>query len=271
MRGPVASGRYGCRIGSGALHAQPHLRRAGTSVRRDSQRQLRPHGSRLAGADAQEPRGPARLSQRSSTTAVGAVSIRWTEFWNFRKNMGSRAVMLTRPTAATSQPRPAISGERARARPMMRFPAQTPSSSIRTSMVCSHCGCGAVLFRDPTGMGRLQSMTRRSHIASKELHLGQISLECSRAGRRPWLWATRRVAPCELIPFTYFTSKELHLRQISLHECSRAGASAVALWATQRFAPVRGWRRVRARVGGRTRGCANDVPKTRGGSPLRGA
>jgi glutamate/tyrosine decarboxylase-like PLP-dependent enzyme len=38
-------------------------------------------------------------------------------------------------------------------------------------------------------------------------------------------------------PFTYFTSKELHLGQISL-ECSRAGASAVALWATQRLLPA---------------------------------
>jgi tyrosine decarboxylase/aspartate 1-decarboxylase len=37
-------------------------------------------------------------------------------------------------------------------------------------------------------------------------------------------------------PFTYFTSKELHLGEISL-ECSRAGASAVALWATQRLLP----------------------------------
>jgi glutamate/tyrosine decarboxylase-like PLP-dependent enzyme len=37
-------------------------------------------------------------------------------------------------------------------------------------------------------------------------------------------------------PYTYFTSKELHLGEISL-ECSRAGASAVALWATQRLLP----------------------------------
>jgi hypothetical protein len=37
-------------------------------------------------------------------------------------------------------------------------------------------------------------------------------------------------------PFTYFTSKDLHLGQISL-ECSRAGASAVALWATQKLLP----------------------------------
>ena len=39
-------------------------------------------------------------------------------------------------------------------------------------------------------------------------------------------------------PYTYFTSKELHLGEISL-ECSRAGAAAVALWATQRLMPLK--------------------------------
>jgi tyrosine decarboxylase / aspartate 1-decarboxylase len=38
-------------------------------------------------------------------------------------------------------------------------------------------------------------------------------------------------------PYTYFTSEELHLGEISL-ECSRAGASAVALWATQQLLPL---------------------------------
>ena len=38
-------------------------------------------------------------------------------------------------------------------------------------------------------------------------------------------------------PYTYFTSNELHLGEISL-ECSRPGASAVALWATQRLLPM---------------------------------
>lgn len=38
-------------------------------------------------------------------------------------------------------------------------------------------------------------------------------------------------------PYTYFTSNELHLGEISL-ECSRAGASAVALWTTQRLLPL---------------------------------
>ena len=58
-------------------------------------------------------------------------------------------------------------------------------------------GCGCILFRDPT-MGR---------------------------------WYRHDS------PYTYFTSAELHLGEISL-ECSRAGASAVALWTTQRLLPL---------------------------------
>lgn len=38
-------------------------------------------------------------------------------------------------------------------------------------------------------------------------------------------------------PYTYFTSTELHLGEIAL-ECSRPGAAAVALWATQRLLPL---------------------------------
>jgi tyrosine decarboxylase/aspartate 1-decarboxylase len=38
-------------------------------------------------------------------------------------------------------------------------------------------------------------------------------------------------------PYTYFSSDDLHLGEISL-ECSRAGASAVALWATMKMFPL---------------------------------
>jgi len=55
-------------------------------------------------------------------------------------------------------------------------------------------GCGCVLFRDP-GVGRLYKHNS---------------------------------------PYTYFSSAELHLGEISL-ECSRPGAAAAALWATQRL------------------------------------
>jgi tyrosine decarboxylase/aspartate 1-decarboxylase len=59
-------------------------------------------------------------------------------------------------------------------------------------------GCGCVLFRDP-GAGRLYKHDS---------------------------------------PYTYFSSAELHLGEISL-ECSRPGAAAAALWATQKLLPLK--------------------------------
>jgi tyrosine decarboxylase/aspartate 1-decarboxylase len=59
-------------------------------------------------------------------------------------------------------------------------------------------GCGCVLFRDP-GVGRLYKHDS---------------------------------------PYTYFSSAKLHLGEISL-ECSRPGAAAAALWATQRLLPLK--------------------------------
>src|SRR5207248_11565945 len=58
-------------------------------------------------------------------------------------------------------------------------------------------GCGCVLFRDP-GTGKLYKHDS---------------------------------------PYTYFSSTELHLGEISL-ECSRPGAAAAALWATQKLLPL---------------------------------
>src|SRR6266851_2546135 len=58
-------------------------------------------------------------------------------------------------------------------------------------------GCGCVLFRDP--------------------YVGRLYKHDS--------------------PYTYFSSAELHLGEISL-ECSRPGASAAALWATQKLLPL---------------------------------
>src|SRR6202158_663772 len=59
-------------------------------------------------------------------------------------------------------------------------------------------GCGCVLFRD-SGVGRLYKHDD---------------------------------------PYTYFSSAELHLGEISL-ECSRPGAAAAALWATQKLLPLK--------------------------------
>jgi glutamate/tyrosine decarboxylase-like PLP-dependent enzyme len=57
-------------------------------------------------------------------------------------------------------------------------------------------GCGAVLFRDP-GVGRLyRHDSPYTYFTSDELHLGEISLECSRAGAAAGaLWLTLRALP----------------------------------------------------------------------------
>jgi len=57
-------------------------------------------------------------------------------------------------------------------------------------------GCGCVLFKDP-GVGRFyRHESPYTYLSSKELHLGEISLECSRAGAAAvGLWATQKLLP----------------------------------------------------------------------------
>jgi len=59
-------------------------------------------------------------------------------------------------------------------------------------------GCGCVLFRD-SGVGRLYKHdSPYTYFSSAELHLGEISLECSRPGAAAAaLWATQKLLPLE--------------------------------------------------------------------------
>lgn len=59
-------------------------------------------------------------------------------------------------------------------------------------------GCGCILFRDPA-VGRYYSHdSPYTYFTSDELHLGEISLECSRAGAAAVaLWTTMRLYPLE--------------------------------------------------------------------------
>src|SRR3989475_435788 len=59
-------------------------------------------------------------------------------------------------------------------------------------------GCGCVLFRD-SGVGRLYKHdSPYTYFSSAELHLGEISLECSRPGAAAAaLWATHKLLPLE--------------------------------------------------------------------------
>ncbi|HEY6099076.1 MAG TPA: aminotransferase class V-fold PLP-dependent enzyme, partial [Anaeromyxobacter sp.] len=59
-------------------------------------------------------------------------------------------------------------------------------------------GCGCVLFRDPA-VGRIyRHESPYTYFSSGDLHLGEISLECSRAGAAAVaLWTTMRLLPLE--------------------------------------------------------------------------
>jgi glutamate/tyrosine decarboxylase-like PLP-dependent enzyme len=91
-------------------------------------------------------------------------------------------------------------------------------------------GCGCILFRDPE-VGRFyKHNSPYTYFSSSELHLGEISLECSRAGAAAVaLWTTLRLLPLEL-------GGEFAQ---SLTEC-REGALALyhALKDNDRFAPL---------------------------------
>jgi glutamate/tyrosine decarboxylase-like PLP-dependent enzyme len=81
-------------------------------------------------------------------------------------------------------------------------------------------GCGAVLYRDPAVARYYQHDSPYTYFTAAELHLGEISLECSRAGAAAAaLWATQRLLP--LVPGGVFAAdlgrclraaRELHRR-----------------------------------------------------------
>jgi len=59
-------------------------------------------------------------------------------------------------------------------------------------------GCGCVLFRDPAVGAHYRHDSPYTYFSSNELHLGEISLECSRPGAAAVaLWATQRLLPLE--------------------------------------------------------------------------
>jgi glutamate/tyrosine decarboxylase-like PLP-dependent enzyme len=60
-------------------------------------------------------------------------------------------------------------------------------------------GCGCILFRDPAAGRWYKHDSPYTYFTSSELHLGEISLECSRAGAAAVaLWTTQRLLP--LVP-----------------------------------------------------------------------
>lgn len=59
-----------------------------------------------------------------------------------------------------------------------------------------HYGCGCVLFRDPSAGRFYKHDSPYTYFSSAELHLGEISLECSRPGAAAAaLWTTQKLLP----------------------------------------------------------------------------
>jgi tyrosine decarboxylase/aspartate 1-decarboxylase len=59
-------------------------------------------------------------------------------------------------------------------------------------------GCGCVLFQDPSAGTLYKHDSPYTYFSSAELHLGEISLECSRPGAAAAaLWATQKLLPLE--------------------------------------------------------------------------
>ncbi len=59
-------------------------------------------------------------------------------------------------------------------------------------------GCGCVLFRDPAVAAHYRHDSPYTYFSSADQHLGEISLECSRAGASAVaLWATQQLFPLE--------------------------------------------------------------------------
>jgi tyrosine decarboxylase/aspartate 1-decarboxylase len=76
-------------------------------------------------------------------------------------------------------------------------------------------GCGCVLFRDPS-VGKLYKHdSPYTYFSSTELHLGEISLECSRPGAAAAaLWATQKLLP--LVPDGIFAVSLQRSREAAL-------------------------------------------------------
>lgn len=76
-------------------------------------------------------------------------------------------------------------------------------------------GCGSVLFRDPSVGTLYQHDSPYTYFSSAELHLGEISLECSRPGASAVaLWATHQLLP--LVPEGEFAGMLGRCREAAL-------------------------------------------------------
>ena len=95
-------------------------------------------------------------------------------------------------------------------------------------------GCGCVLFRDPNVGSLYQHDSPYTYFSSAELHLGEISLECSRPGAAAAaLWATQKLLP--LVRCGEFAQRLARSRSaaLALHEKITADGRFVPAFAPE--------------------------------------
>ena len=188
-----AASRQGDRARRGrALHARAHVpgaRRRG-AARSPAERPGGSTSTRVEALcrDGRRRHGRASRPGRPALGAVDAVA------------RGARAARALRRARSTSTPPTAASSRCSPTTPAARPGGAVPAIADCDSVVVDPhkhglqpYGCGAVLFRDPS-VGRFYKHdSPYTYFTSDELHLGEISLECSRAGAAAAaLWLTLR-------------------------------------------------------------------------------
>jgi len=124
-------------------------------------------------------------------------------------------------------------------------------------------GCGSVLFRDPAVGAHYRHDSPYTYFSSGDLHLGEISLECSRPGAAAVaLWATQRLLP--LVPGGAFAAGLERGRAAALELHRRLAADArfvtafepeldIVVWAVRANSAAESSRRARAIFGAAAR------------------
>lgn len=91
-------------------------------------------------------------------------------------------------------------------------------------------GCGCILFKDPSAASHYKHDSPYTYFSSDELHLGEISLECSRAGAAAvGLWATQKLFPLEKNGVFAKEIESSHAAAIKLYEKINADKRFIAL------------------------------------------
>ncbi len=132
-------------------------------------------------------------------------------------------------------------------------------------------GCGCVIFKDPAVGALYKHDSPYTYFTSKELHLGEISLECSRAGAAAAaVWTTLRVLPLHATDGLGGILLACRRAALAAHERALAGGKLAPVIAPEldigTLAPMRENERVNAstlsaRTAALFRACQHDATR----------